>query len=377
MTAVPERTGTDAQGAVADDDEATVALALAAKATAAWFGGSDRSLAFAALRDAMAHTARVTHGRTFTRKPSEFLALLRTPVKTWLGVRADETLVEHGAPSAYSLDVIAETGVGDTDEPEAELVQSRVGDARATFALRSTGDAEYAAFREFLIEHGHGSRVETQQALAPSGLRLTDLYEDIPAACRVHGREGDVFFPCPVCGWPMLLHETAARCQSPYCVSEGASFSFGTEGGELVALGKKPAPDAIPADGRVRLRRGPWRYTLLPGLVELDLAKRLERIRGVKVTLWPERDRYDLHVKAADTSWRVDVKDWSNAIALADRLRRAPPEVETHVVVPDHRRHQLPLLRERLVGSGWRFASVSGFVAAVRNAVRREGRGHE
>ncbi len=169
------------------------------------------------------------------------------------------------------------------------------------------------------------------------------------------------------------MRETAVNCHSPTCVAEGASFSRGSRRGQLIALGKCPPPEPVAVDGRVRLRRAVWRYTLLPGLVELDLARSLERLSGVRVTLWPQRDRYDLHVESSDTVWRADVKDWSNAVALADRLRRQQPEAEMYVVLPDRRRHQLAVLRERTAGTGWLIATVSEFVAALRSTLRQEG----
>jgi hypothetical protein len=149
MMAFLHQTSTDdgtAWSAADDPQEAMVALALAAKAVTAWYGGSDRAVAFAALRDAMARAARATAGQIPARSPREFLALLCRPVNSWLGLSPDEPLVEHGEPTAYCLDVIAEAGNGG-GEPKAEVVQARVGDARATFSVRPQGDSEYAAFR--------------------------------------------------------------------------------------------------------------------------------------------------------------------------------------------------------------------------------------
>src|SRR5205823_15100575 len=116
----------------------------------------------------------------------------------WLPVSVEERLVEDERPSEYCLDSIAESG----NDCEAELVQSRVGDARATFALRANGDDEYAAFRQFLIEHGICRKTDAIRAVAPSGLAPADLYEDIPPDHRFC-RGDELCWPCPVCGWPM------------------------------------------------------------------------------------------------------------------------------------------------------------------------------
>jgi len=118
----------------------------------------------------------------------------------------------------------------------------------------------------------------------------------------------------------------------------------------------------------VRLKRGVWRYTVLPGLVELDLAARLRSIPEVTVTMWPQRDRYDLFVASGAHEWHVDVKDWSNQGTLANRLNSLDPETKITIVVPDRRKHQVPVLRERVTNANWSFASVSEFLKLVRVA---------
>lgn len=137
----------------------------------------------------------------------------------------------------------------------------------------------------------------------------------------------------------------------------------------IVALGPLKAPTPIPCDAHCALLPGIWRYTVLPGLEELDLAARLEQIPGVRVELWPYVDAYDLDVRLGDASWRVDVKDHAFANGLARHLVARPTLETTWIVVPDARRDQVALLRRGVPSdAGYRFASSSDFVRRVTGA---------
>src|SRR5947199_2505442 len=108
--------------------DSDTAAALSAKAAQAWSARSPGALARVML--AMSHVMRATAGKLRARRPHEFIDLLSKPTAEWLGGATDEVLLENGRPSSYALDLIAEGG----SEPDAELVQQLVGDARASFA---------------------------------------------------------------------------------------------------------------------------------------------------------------------------------------------------------------------------------------------------
>jgi hypothetical protein len=259
-------------------------------------------------------------------------------------VNIEECLAEGNEPSEYCCDTVAESG----NDPEAEVVQNYVGDARGTFALRPNGDREYSEFRQFLIEHGCCRTIDAIRAIAPSGLALADLYEEIPISCRFRRGDNEFCLPCPICSWPMRGQEDSVECCWRICRSEGPRYRRTESTSRLTPLGRWDVPEPVLTDGRLRLRRVVWRYTLLPGLVELDLAARLRKLGKVAVEMWPQRDRYDLHVEANGWVWRVDVKDWSNPMALASSLSRSAPGHETVIVVPDRRKYQIPILRQRV-----------------------------
>jgi hypothetical protein len=91
----------------------------------------------------------------------------------------------------------------------------------------------------------------------------------------------------------------------------------------------------------------------------------------VSVVLWPQRDRYDLHVARGQRSWRVDLKAWSDALALARRLIAKPPESGTFIVVPDRSRAQVRVLEERCLALNCHFLSASQFVRVVESRPSR------
>jgi hypothetical protein len=119
-------------------------------------------------------------------------------------------------------------------------------------------------------------------------------------------------------------------------------------------------------DGLVCLRRGIWRYTVLPGLIEVELHDRLEQKSDVEVTLWPELDAYDLRVDTPDESYQVDVKDWTLPRYSIRRLPPRPPDQPTmHVVVPDERADHLSTLGEADQPPGYHVQTMTQFVDRV------------
>jgi hypothetical protein len=359
------------------EDDVWAAISASACAAVRWFECPKRSDALSHLLQAIALADRATNGTWAARRPTEFLALLEAPLLNWMPTRLAESLVSRGRPTDFCLDLDAEGGA----DPEAERVQAKVGSSRARFAvLADGGEREYAAFRRFLIEHGSCGREEAQAAVALSGIGPAELYEPIPAICHIRTAAGSVFYPCPDCRWPMIVQDETLACPWPACAAGGARFQL--SGSTIRPVGGRETPSPVPVEGAVRLKRGAWRYTLLPGLTELGLADRLARLPGVSVRLWPGRDRYDLHVELGDKwVWRADVKDWSNPDALAARLQCDQPAGEMLVVVPDRHRWQVSILRHRLNGTNWRPLSCAELVQEVRRRAqpkerrRRRGKG--
>lgn len=346
-----------------DAVDSDIAASLSARAAQAWSARSPDALARVML--AMSHAMRATVGKLPARRPHEFIGLLGKPTAEWLGGGAmEEVLLEDGRPSSYALDLIAEGG----SEPDAELVQQLVGDARAAFATRADGEGEYRRFREFLVKHGTATKSEVLRALAAPGIALGKLFEPIAGVAIIRRENTQLFFPCPRCRWPMRCDESRVECSARRCRDAGARFK--SSGSELIPMADVAAPSPITVEGRLQLHRAAWRYTLQPGLIEIDLAEQLRGIPGTEVSLWPQRDLYDLDIRNKGGHWKIDVKDWSSAAALASRLQKRPPPPEARIVVPDEHRTHLHILAERV--ASLRFQTVRELVHEVEQAGRRE-----
>ena len=79
----------------------------------------------------------------------------------------------------------------------------------------------------------------------------------------------------------------------------------------------------------------------------MDLKRRLDQLNGVSVTLWPNLDQYDLLIQIGESQLKIDVKDWSNAFALAKAISNDRNTESLIYVVPDDRRQQVKILQER------------------------------
>lgn len=284
------------------------------------------------------------------------------PVGEWLPGAGVFALVEDGQPAPLCHDLADDAGASALAEVEQRVIKSAMDNL-----LGKKDEAEaYTAFRRFLVEHAHARHAEAARAVQSVGLDLSQVFTRISADCVVSRSGTPVFYPCPRCRWPMSIRGEAVSCsRSPTCLTAGARFTLRNQG--LLALGALVAPESEPATGMAAILPGVWRYTVLPGLEELDLARRLEKISGVAVQLWPYVDAYDLDVQLGDHRWRVDVKDHVSAMRLARHLSEKPAREPTWIVVPDLRKEQVPVL-QRHVGpdAGYSFAHSSEFVRRVR-----------
>ncbi|MBD0694934.1 hypothetical protein BG452_18315 [Streptomyces sp. CBMA123] len=209
------------------------------------------------------------------------------------------------------------------------------------------------------------------------------------------------WFACPVCRWPMRItrHRSRksvngrAQCfYRPHAKLMGASYTFKvpvagrpptlipgapppafTGAASVLAPNPRGAvPQPMPASGHLALARGPWRYTTVPGLLEIALYDALlarsfaaapepgmsPTALGAdadcpgSVTLWPYLDTYDLHVDVwlsggQTKSFLLDIKDFTSEMLLAKKIQADGGDNggAEWIVVPDHREASLPLLR--------------------------------
>ncbi len=258
---------------------------------------------------------------------------------------------------------------------------------------RGTQDA-YAKGRSDLSRLPAGTETEVRRLNMPSV--VGQFYRPINYAALYE----QWWFACPVCRWPMKItrHRSRksvtgrVRCfYRPHAELMGASYTF-----KIPDAGKPPAlipgspppaptgaasvlahdlrgsvPQPLPAAGHLALARGPWRYTTVPGLLEIALYDALIS-RGFAVapephmsraalgagadcpgtvTVWPYLDAYDLHVDVWQLgdereSFLLDIKDFTSEKLLAKKIQAdGGDDAAEWIIVPDYRETSLPLLR--------------------------------
>lgn len=352
------------------------ALVLSALAATAWCArGEEGAPKGKALIERLMNAASwVSRARRHSGLPAlsvaELVEQFTHPVESWLPVVGSTVgagslvLLEDGHPTPNCEDLADDAG----GSPLAEVEQKVIRAAMSHIRGRDDEAAAYTAFRRFLVEHAIADYAEAVAALLPVGLEVGQVYQRVPGTARTRSGGRDVFYPCPRCRWPMQVQDTSVACRrSPTCLAAGARFAL--RDGGLVPLGKLTAPDSLSSEEWVALHPGVWRFTVLPGLEELDLEQRLGRIDGVEVQLWPFVDAYDLDVRRGTHRWRIDVKDHSSASSLARHLNDKPVTEPTWIVVPHARREQVPRLH-RLVDpeAGYLFADADEIVRRVKGA---------
>lgn len=356
-----------------DREKALVLSALAAKAWCARGEGSAPS-GKALIERLMNAASWVSRARRHSGLPAlsvaELVEHFAQPIETWLPVpdapegAGSLVLVEDGHPTPNCEDLADDAG----GSPLAEVEQNVIRAAMSHIRGRDDEAAAYTGFRRFLVEHATAHHADAVGALLPVGLEVAQFYQRVPGTARTRAGRQEVFYPCPRCRWPMQVRDTSVSCiRSPTCLAAGARFALRDAG--LVPLSKLAAPDPASPDEWVSLHPGVWRFTVLPGLEELDLEQRLGGIEGVEVQLWPFVDAYDLDVRRGAHRWRIDVKDHSSASSLARHLNDKPVTEQTWIVVPHARREQVPRL-QRLVDpdAGYLFADANEMVRRVKGA---------
>jgi REase associating with pPIWI_RE len=268
-------------------------------------------------------------------------------------------------------------------------LQAEIDQETAFTLLHKQGDqAVYEAGRADLIRRPAGPVDDLSELRLPP--LVADFYQKISYDSAYRGW----WFACPVCRWPMRIVVRraagtpvgAARCWHAPHADMGASYLFrlppDASAPELLPEPSPPrpggreavlypdlgeVPQALPAEGYKALTRGIWRYTTVPGLPELALYDRLTK-RGLKVSLWPGLDAYDLLVEAGPkrgrkVPFKVDVKDYTSATTLASLVHAQEGDRGSAewLVVPDYRAGQVPLLSGVCAKYGMKVATASEF----------------
>ncbi|GAA0983039.1 hypothetical protein GCM10009555_053970 [Acrocarpospora macrocephala] len=255
-----------------------------------------------------------------------------------------------------------------SDDLEAEMDQER-----AYTGLKKPQDQSvYVSGRKALIDMPAGPVGTVRKLPLPSSVAV--FYQPI-AYAATYDRW---WFGCPICRWPMKISVQQARgtktgiaeCFHRPHRTFGAKYHFKISdtgaAPELKPASSAPSlpsgndavlfpqvraaiPEATPVKDHVALTRGVWRWTTVPGLVEVAMYEAL-KARGLKPELWPDLDAYDLLVEVGSgrhkTTFRIDLKDYSHPILLAQKIQADEGDAggADWLAVPDYRASSLPLL---------------------------------
>ncbi len=349
----------------------------AVRAAVAW---SQRQAHPAAWRELSRMTGVVVHalGPMHTPlEPTRLIELLHGPLSALVGsgspVSEVVLLEPDGEVADAAIDIAceyAEALFENSSDPARTWLpswtwQRREQVERSVYeGLIANGDQRaYEATRRFLIEHPVGDARSLVQLRNEAGARNVAEYSPIGPDRTWPGGGSAYWWPCPICRWPMRVKPPLVACDFRH---HDARFRLVTparhdDRPSLVALTveRLNTPVAVAADGSVCLAPSVWRHVTVPGISELATETALEEIKGVHVEMWLGLDAIDLLVQVGGRKLEVDIKDRVDPIMIAEDAPTAQ-----HIVVPDYRRAQLPILRDLL--SDKHIWTIREFVKYVR-----------
>jgi len=269
----------------------------------------------------------------------EFFDWAKKPVVQWQPaseikhLSTEVTLIEDGLISDFAL----QWQVTGTD---AEMqVQEKVLQDVLEYCRANQLEEAYRTLRKLIIQRPVLPYSEYRRLLSSSQLRplrdfLRQLYVDL-----VDLTSDPIYHFCPRCKYVMRRRRDGSyNCRNMICEQASAKLRLRPE----------PTISQPEAEGWKALIPGVHRYGTLPGLWEIQLAEALTKL-GIRVTLWPEIDEFDLLVEfSKKLRWAIDVKDWS--YLNEERLQKVDyrfDTTETFVVFPDERNDLLRIEVER------------------------------
>lgn len=270
----------------------------------------------------------------------------------------------------------------------AEQQQGRLHEA-----LRQLPPELYGRARMLCITHPAGEARALRRAWGDLWGKV-DFFEPISewSWAQVAGW----WFACPLCQWPMLVeaeeHRARVRCTAH--AWRGVRYTLdlsrtqGVAPPRLRLTGRPSSKQEWPtqpvvgqpaSSDHLAFQEGAWHFTTVAGLVEKELRDRAHKeVPEARCEMWPADpypDAYDMRLTVPTPDgqrvFRVDVKDWMDAAALARALISKPlPDKAISVVVPDQQESQLHMLNARLPDSHYRAFTVSRFLDHVADTAR-------
>lgn len=297
---------------------------------------------FELLRQASAHLHRL-HPDHVVMTAQELEANFRRPLETWLPdeIRGELTgvlLAPSNAPTRTCTELLLEFNAREQYEQTQQLIR-RVRDICKAIP---EGDELYRSFREFLVLNGKTTRHPLRVLFQPLDLSVEDLYRQPERHEILAGK----MYLCPSCRWPMTITQSHIACPSQWCEHAGSIFDLHRRQ-VINRLDGNSLKGQVVDDETLVLQDAYWKFTLLPGLLEIQLARGL-RVMGFLPTLWPDVDEADVRIDVAGMPLDLDAKVWRYPEALEAHLQPASRGPNRWIVIPDYQARSLPNLRERL-----------------------------
>ena len=199
-------------------------------------------------------------------------------------------------------------GKGVVEQVQESVMQDVLG-----YCRKLQLDDAYRGFRSSVVTRPTLSYTEYRRMLAtpvfhPLREYVRQTYVELESLAQ-----HNIYYLCPRCQYPQKRRSDGTyRCRNVFC--------------ERLCAGSNPRLLPLPPISKTEahdwmvVTPGMHKYVTLPGLWEMFLYKSLTR-QGVKVTLWPQIDEYDLLVELPrKVCWAIDVKDWTHL--RLDRLKQ-------------------------------------------------------
>lgn len=351
--------------------DARVALRYLATGLMRWseLRPQDRGRIPGELRLGLAYASLLSlqHGVPFPGFLPEFLAWAESPLRKWKPALSidtlaeDAALLEDGVPTNLTR-VWSVSGTNIVAQVQEQVMRDALMFCRGQFPKDpKLWQEAYRSLRELVIRRPCLTYIEYRRLLAEEPfVHLRDfirlMYVDLSDLDRYES------YPrCPRCKYVRRRRADGTFvCRDPFCE-------------RLAAAGSYAAVPPIPGDQAEQWKvvtPGIFYFVTLPGLWEIALAEKLVDA-GLRVTLWPDVDAYDLLVHLPrNIRWALDVKDWSDVHEQVHEIERRYDAARTVVVFPDERHLPLSAIREQLEPEldGVELRSVTEVLAEISRA---------
>lgn len=259
-----------------------------------------------------------------------------------------------------------------TGKDVEKQVQEKVLQDVLEYCRANQLDESYRVFRRLITERPVISYKDYRRLLSKDSLRPLRDYLQQAYVDLVDLTADRTFHFCPRCKYVQRQR------------SDGSYGCFNRVCERLSAKQRLLAEPTITRDKAEAIKvvtPGIHRYGTIPGIWEIHLAEELSKL-GVRVTLWPQIDEFDLLVEfSRKLHWAIDVKDWS--YLDEERLQKVQyrsDTKETFIVFPDSRERELriKIVREKLEPSlnGVRLKLISEIIAEAKAILKKRKKNH-